>query len=255
MPDPAITDVARRALRCLDLTDLTETCSDHAIDDLCAKAQTPRGPVAAVCVWPQFIGRAASSLKGSPVRIATVVNFPAGGEDIDRVIDDVREALEDGAHEIDLVLPYEALRRGDHGVAGDMVAAVRDVVDQGRLLKVILETGMLVAPALIASASRIAIDSGADFIKTSTGKTPVSATPEAVEIMLTAIRNSDRPVGLKPSGGIRSVADAATYLDLADRIMGQGWATPATFRIGASSLYDALIAAIEGRQATAGGTY
>jgi deoxyribose-phosphate aldolase len=248
--------IAVRALRSLDLTDLTETCTDQAIDALCKKALDPRGPVAAVCVWPQFVRRAQDNLKGSPVRIATVVNFPAGGEDVSRVTDDTQEALSDGANEIDLVLPYNAVRRGDLAVATEMVEAVRDLVDGGRLLKVILETGELKDAGLIETASRIAIDAGADFIKTSTGKTPVSATPEAAEIMLNAIKASGRSVGLKPSGGIRTLADAEVYLDLAGRIMGPGWATPQTFRIGASSVYDALIAAIEGRASAAAiGTY
>lgn len=252
MADPTTSDagIARRALHCLDLTDLTETCSEHAIDELCAKAVAAPGPVAAVCVWPQFVSRARDHLKSSTVRIATVVNFPAGGEDVDRVIDDTTEALGDGANEIDLVLPYGAVRRGDLDAAREMVAAVRDVVDQGRLLKVILETGELKDPKLIDAASRLAIEAGADFIKTSTGKSPVAATPEAAEIMLNAIKASGRPVGIKPSGGIRTVADTALYLGLADRIMGAGWATPATFRIGASSVYDALVAAIQGRAAT-----
>ncbi|WP_457089377.1 deoxyribose-phosphate aldolase [Microvirga sp. P5_D2] len=243
--------IAQRALRSLDLTDLTDTCTDQAIDALCKKALDQRGPVAAVCVWPQFVRRAQESLKGSPVRIATVVNFPAGGEDVGRVTDDTQEALSDGANEIDLVLPYNALRRGDLSTARDMVEAVRDLVDGERLLKVILETGELKDVALIDAASRLSIEAGADFIKTSTGKTPISATPEAAEIMLNAIKASGRKVGLKPSGGIRNVADAKAYLDLADRIMGQGWATPKTFRIGASSVYDTLIAAIEGRAGNA----
>ncbi|MGO4573118.1 deoxyribose-phosphate aldolase [Microvirga sp. 2TAF3] len=249
-------EIAQRALRCLDLTDLTDNCTDQAIDTLCQKARDPRGPVAAVCVWPQFVVRARETLRGAPVRIATVVNFPAGGEDVERVTDDVREALSDGANEIDLVLPYEALRRGDTTLVSEMIEAVREVVDQGRLLKVILETGQLDDPALIEMASRLAIDAGADFIKTSTGKTPVSATPEAAEIILHAIKASGRPVGLKPSGDIRTLADVKTYLDLAERIMGPGWATPKTFRLGASSVYDELIAAIEGRAGTApAGTY
>jgi deoxyribose-phosphate aldolase len=247
---------AQRALRCLDLTDLTDTCTDQAIDALCAKAVDPRGPVAAVCVWPQFVVRARETLRGSTVRIATVVNFPAGGEDVGRITDDVQEALSDGANEIDLVLPYEAVRRGDLGTAMEMIEAVREMTDQGRLLKVILETGELKDPALIERASRLAIEAGADFIKTSTGKTPLSATPEVAEIMLNAIKASGRAVGLKPSGGIRTLADAKVYLDLADRIMGTGWATPQTFRIGASSVYDALLAAIEGRTSASGtGTY
>jgi len=248
--------VATRALRSLDLTDLTDNCTDQAIDALCKKALDPRGPVAAVCVWPQFVKRAQENLRGSTVRIATVVNFPAGGEDVSRVTDDMQEALSDGANEIDLVLPYDAVRRGDLAIAAEMVEAVRDHVDQGRVLKVILETGELKDPKLIETASRLAIDAGADFIKTSTGKTPVSATPEAAEIMLNVIKASSRPVGLKPSGGIRTVGDATIYLDLADRIMGPSWATPKTFRIGASSVYDALLAAIEGRAgAAATGTY
>jgi deoxyribose-phosphate aldolase len=258
MSDASMSDAqaAERALRCLDLTDLTETCTDQSIDALCRKALDPRGPVAAVCVWPQFVRRTREALRGSPVRIATVVNFPAGGEDASRVTDDVQEALSDGANEIDLVLPYGAVRRGDHAVAAEMVEAVREMIDQERLLKVILETGALKDPSLIETASRIAIGAGADFIKTSTGKTPISATPEAAEIMLNAIKASGRPVGLKPSGGIRTLADAKIYLDLADRIMGPGWAAPRTFRIGASSVYDALIAAIEGRAgAAAAGTY
>ena len=239
--------IAERALRSLDLTDLTETCSEHAIEALCRKALDPRGPVAAVCIWPQYVSSARDYLKGSPVRIATVVNFPAGGEDVDRVIDDTNEALGDGANEIDLVLPYRALLRGDLDRATEMVAAVRDVVDQARLLKVILETGELADHKHIEAASRLAIEAGADFIKTSTGKTATSATPQAAEIMLETIKASGRPVGLKPSGGIRTVADAGAYLALADRIMGPGWATPRTFRIGASSVYEALITAIEGR--------
>jgi deoxyribose-phosphate aldolase len=244
--------IAQRALRCLDLTDLSETCSDQAIDALCARALTPHGPVAAVCVWPQFVSRAREPLKGSTVRIATVVNFPAGGEDASRVVDDVHESLTDGAQEFDLVIPYRAVRRGDLDVAIEMIASVRDVLDGGRSLKVILETGELGEPALVETASRIAIEAGADFIKTSTGKSAVSATPQAAEIMLNAIKASGKPVGLKPSGGIRTLADAALYLDLADRIMGAGWAKPRTFRIGASSVYDALLTAIEGRTGAAG---
>jgi deoxyribose-phosphate aldolase len=249
-------ETAQRALRCLDLTDLADTCTDQAIDALCKKALDPRGPVAAVCVWPQFIVRSREALKGSSVRIATVVNFPAGGEDVSRITDDVQEALTDGANEVDLVLPYEAVRRGELAIAVEMIEAVREMTDQGRLLKVILETGELKDASFIETASRLAIDAGADFIKTSTGKTPVSATPEAAEIMLNAIKASGRPVGLKPSGGIRTLADAKIYLELADRIMGPGWATPTTFRIGASSVYDTLIATIEGRAATIpAGTY
>ena len=183
------------------------------------------------------------------MRIATVVNFPAGGEDVERVIDDVNEALGDGAQEIDLVLPYGAVRRGEpaHRRAR-WSAAVRDVVDQGRLLKVILETGELAEPGLIETASRIAIEAGADFLKTSTGKTPVSATPEAAEIMLErhqGVGPARRPQALGRHPHARATRRSISTSPTAS------WAPAgrrrATFRIGASSLYDALVAAIEGR--------
>ena len=215
-------DMARRALTCLDLTDLGETCSDRAVDALCAKAVTPHGPVAAVCLWPQFVSRAHAALRGSPVRLATVANFPAGGEDIDRVTEDVEEALGDGAREIDLVMPYGAFLRGDAAVARDMITAVRDVVDRGRCLKVILETGALGDAGRIAAAGRLAIEAGADVLKTSTGKNPALATPEAAEAMLGVIRASGRPVGLKVSGGLRTLADAAAYLELGGSLHGAG---------------------------------
>jgi deoxyribose-phosphate aldolase len=247
-------DLAHRALRLLDLTDLSESSSDQAIDSLCRKARARPGPAAAVCVWPQFVSRARRGLQDSPVRIATVANFPAGGEDVERVIGGITGALDDGAHEIDLVMPYRALLRGEAGVARDMIAGVRDIVGHERRLKVILETGALGGAAAIEAASRLAIDSGADFLKTSTGKTAVSATPEAAEAVLQVIAAADRPVGFKASGGLKTLADARLYLDLADRIMGPGWATPATFRFGASGLYDVLAAAIPGAAGDAGGS-
>jgi deoxyribose-phosphate aldolase len=240
-------DTARRVLALLDLTDLTENCSDHVIDALCAKAATPHGSVAAICIWPQLVSRARAHLSGR-IRIATVANFPAGGEDVERVIEDVGQALTDGADEIDLVLPYRAFMRGEEAIARDMIAGVRDVTDRGRTLKVILETGMIGDSGTVRAASRLALDLGADFIKTSTGKTPVSATPEAVRIMLEEIAATPRPAGIKPSGGIRTLADAKIYLALADEMMGEAWATPATFRFGASGLFNVLMATLDGSE-------
>ncbi|WP_423794470.1 deoxyribose-phosphate aldolase [Methylobacterium durans] len=245
MTDPTTDEagIARRALPLLDLTNLADICTTSHIETLCRDARA--GGVAAVCVWPQFVGEAARALKGTPIRIATVVNFPAGGEDVERAVEDAAEAISDGAHEIDLVLPYRAILRGDAETARGLVEAVRDVCHK-TCLKVILETGALGEPERIGEASRLAIEAGADFLKTSTGKIPVSATPQAAEAILGAIRanGGGRRIGLKVSGGLRSVADAATYLALADRVMGSDWAEPATFRLGASSLYGELTAAV-----------
>ena len=118
-------------------------------------------------------------------------------------------------------------------------------------LKAILETGELRDPALVRQAADAALAGGADFLKTSTGKVPVNATPEAAEILLTAINASGRDVGLKPAGGVKTTADAATYLALCDRMMGEGWATPARFRIGASGVLTALLATLDGTAAPA----
>lgn len=249
MSDAAL---ARRAMRLLDLTDLSEPCSEQAIDALCSKALTPHGPVAAVCIWPQFVSRARLRLQAAPVAIATVANFPVGEDELERILDNTAAALADGANEIDLVMPYRAFQRGDVKACASVMRAVRSLVDGHRRLKVILETGALADVVAIEAASRLAIEAGADFLKTSTGKTTPSATPQAAEAMLRVIRDSRRPVGLKPSGGIRTLSDAAAYLDLADRVMGPGWARPATFRFGASGLYEVLVTAIEGGKVAAG---
>jgi deoxyribose-phosphate aldolase len=177
------------------------------------------------------------------VAVATVVNFPAGTDPADRVAADTAAAVAAGAGEVDVVLPYRAWLGGDAEHAARVLAAAR-AETTGRTLKVIIETGELPDRSAIDRAAMFAIEHGADFVKTSTGKTPVSATPEAAEIVLEAIAVSGRPVGFKASGGIRTVADAATYLQLADDIMDPDWATPATFRFGASSLLDALQAAL-----------
>ena len=244
-------DAAIRALKLLDLTELGDGCREDQLEALIQKAQTPHGPVAAICIWPQFVSIAARRLEGSGIRIATVINFPKGGDDVERAIEDTAEALKDGAHEIDLVMPWRALLDGDEAAARSMIGEVHDEIDGQARLKVILETGMLPDQAAVRRAADLAIDCGADFIKTSTGKTERSATPEAVGTMLEAIKAADRTVGLKPSGGIRTLADASAYLAQVDAAMGPVWASPGSFRFGASGLYDALIDAIEGRAATA----
>lgn len=237
--------LARRALALIDLTDLNDGCTDDDVRRLCARAVTPFGPVAAVCVWPRFVTTAKHELASTTVKVATVVDFPSGDEPIDQVVSTTETAIADGADEIDVVLPYRALLAGDEERVVAMLRAVRAAVPAPRHLKVILETGELVGLDHVERAARLAIDHGADFVKTSTGKSKVSATPDAVRVMLQVISSSGRPIGIKPSGGIRTVADAAVYLRLADEIMGPAWATPDTFRFGASGLLDAVLAAID----------
>jgi deoxyribose-phosphate aldolase len=247
-------DDAARALACLDLTNLDERATHQDVDALCARARTPHGPVAAVCIYPRFAAQARAALEGSGIRIACVVNFPTGDRPLDFVRAMTADTLAEGADEIDLVLPWRLLLAGNEAPMREMVRTVRRTMGEATL-KTILETGELGAPDLVRRAATIAAEEGADFLKTSTGKVPVNATPEAVEILLEVARDADRPVGVKAAGGIRTAGDAAAYLALCDRIMGADWARPATFRFGASGLLDALLATLDGGDAPAGGGY
>lgn len=235
---------AQTALGLMDLTSLNDDDTDARIEALCKQANTPAGSPAAVCVYPAFIATARKTLAAEglqQVLVATVTNFPDGSDDIDRAVSETREAVAAGAHEVDVVLPYRALIAGNSEVCHDLVAACKTACGAGARLKVIIESGELKEPGLIRQASDIAIAAGADFIKTSTGKVAVNATLEAAGIMIEAIRDSGRSVGFKAAGGIKTTADAQAYLALAERIMGPGWVSPATFRFGASSLLNNLL--------------
>ncbi len=238
---------AARVRGLIDLTNLDSACTAEAIEHLCARAVDHQPAVPAVCVWPAFVAQAVGLLQGKGVRVATVVNFPAGGTDVEATVAETQAALADGADEIDLVLPYRAFLAGDVVTAAAMVRAVRAAVPVPHHLKVILETGGYPSQVEVRAAADLAIAEGADFVKTSTGKTDRSATPEAVRTLLESIRHSGRPVGVKPSGGIRTLDDAAAYLALADEVMGPSWATAETFRFGASGLLDAVDAVLDGR--------
>lgn len=246
---------ARRALSLLDLTDLSDNADEAGLAALCARAVGAPGPVAAICIWPRFVAQARTMLGRAPVRIATVVNFPQGEATGAEVLAETQGAVAAGADEIDLVLPWRAFLAGDAAGAEAMVRAVREACG-GQTLKVILETGEYPDLDRVRAASELAIAAGADFIKTSTGKTAHSASLPAARTMLEVIAANGRPVGLKPSGGIRTLADAADYLELADAIMGPGWATAETFRFGASGLHQVLVDAIAGEASgTASGSY
>ncbi len=246
-------DTARTALACLDLTSLNDGDTPADIDKLCARAMGPHGHTAAVCVWPRFAQQARALLPAS-ISVAAVANFPDGSRDLRRAVHDAEDIVQAGAQEVDVVFPYR-----DFAHAPALLHAVRRAC-AGLRLKVILETGELNDEARIAQACRIALDAGADFLKTSTGKTPRSASPEAARVMLGAIAaraDARGRVGFKPSGGIRTVADAALYIGLTTEVLGAGAVTPARFRIGASGLLNDIEAVLAGaaRPASAGSSY
>lgn len=238
---------AKRALQLMDLTTLNEDDTDEKVIALCHQAKSPVGNTAAVCIYPRFIPIARKTLReqGTPeIHIATVTNFPHGNDDIAIALAETKAAIAYGADEVDVVFPYRALMAGNEQVGFDMVKVCKDACNEaGVLLKVIIETGELKDAALIRKASEISIKAGADFIKTSTGKVPVNATLESAEIMMTVIRDMgvSKTVGFKPAGGVRTAEDAAEYLALAGRLLGDDWADSRHFRFGASSLLASLL--------------
>jgi deoxyribose-phosphate aldolase len=240
-------DLARRLLGLIDLTSLNPTDSEASVTALTAQASTPAGRVAAVCVWPRFIEVARRALEGTGVPIAAVANFPSGANDVTAAAAETAAAIAAGADEVDIVFPYRAMLEGDDASGLALVRACRAACGEGRLLKVILETGQLGPAERIRHASELAIEGGAQFLKTSTGKTQPAATLPAAAVMLEAIAAAKQRgirVGLKPSGGLSRMADAAAYLDLYEERFGPGSATPASFRIGASSLITPVLAAL-----------
>ena len=247
MPTPQDTArlaTARLALACLDLTSLNDDDTPATIDALCRRAQGPHGPTAAVCVWPRFAAHARAQLPAH-VAVAAVANFPDGSSDVERAVRDTGAIVQAGAQEVDVVLPYR-----DLAAAPALLAAVRRACD-GLRLKVILETGALHDAALIRRACAIALDAGADFLKTSTGKVQVNATLEAAALLLQAIRDGGHTtVGFKPAGGIRTVADAAAFIALTEQHLGA--VTPQRFRIGASGLLNDIEAVLGGGSAAPG---
>lgn len=234
---------ARIMIRLLDLTSLNDNDTEYSIEELCRKARTPYGNTAAVCVYPKFVSLAKRLLSDSDIKVATVVNFPAGEYNLKNLKKEICTALEYGANEIDAVFPYRKFLENDIRSCTDFVKAAYELCD-GKTLKIILETGEIKNALKISEATMLCIDNGADFIKTSTGKTKISATPEAANIILETIKNSGQSVGFKASGGIKTTSDAKQYLTLAETIMGYKWISPQNIRLGASSLLNSLIKTI-----------
>ena len=256
--DPERRAQALLALACLDLTSLNDKDTESDVAKLCERAQGPFGPVAAVCVWPRFAAYARGRLP-THIGVAAVANFPDGSADIARAVRDTQEIVQSGAQEVDVVLPYARLVEGDEACVNALLHAVRAACP-GLALKVILESGELKTETLIRRASLVSLNAGADFLKTSTGKTAQSATPAVARTMLQAIAAHPLAAlraGFKASGGIRTVAEATTYYSLVGEILRVQLLGPARCRIGASSLLDDIESVLGGGDAgqTAPGSY
>ena len=233
---PASQQELQLILSLIDLTSLEGKDNEESIIALCDKAK--KYGTAAVCVFPTFISFAKEQLKGSSVKIVSVAGaFPSGQLPLNLRLEEVKYAIGQGAHEIDMVISRGKFLEGDFDFVRTEISAFKKVCEE-KTLKVILETGELHSADNIGRASEIAINVGADFLKTSTGKIPVNATLESVCVMLLAIKKSGKKIGIKPSGGISDAGTAIKYLRLTENILGKEWLHPRYFRFGASRLAD-----------------
>jgi deoxyribose-phosphate aldolase len=235
-----------------DLTTLEGKDTPGKVAHLCRKALTPADPkydvppCAAVCVYPNMVKHARKFLgENSAVHIASVATgFPSGQYPLPTKLNEVRRAVADGANEIDMVIDRCAFLAGDHAKMFDEIAATKEASSPAHL-KVILETGELVTYDNVRLASEIAMQAGADFIKTSTGKVSPAATLPVTLVMLEAIRDhffaTGIRIGMKPAGGIRNSKQALAYLVMVKETLGDDWLTPDLFRFGASTLVNDVL--------------
>ncbi len=236
----------------MDLTTLEGKDTPGKVAYLCRKALHPAEPrygvphCAAVCVYPNMVKHARQFLgEGSPVKVASVATgFPSGQFPLRTKLEEVRRAAGEGADEIDMVIARDAFLAGDHARVFDEIAAIKEVCGPAHL-KVILETGELVTYDNVRLASRIAMEAGADFIKTSTGKVQPAATMPVTLVMLEAIRDyffeTGIRIGMKPAGGIRTAKQSLAYLVMVKETLGDHWLTPDLFRFGASTLLNDVL--------------
>ncbi|MBC8257364.1 MAG: deoxyribose-phosphate aldolase [Candidatus Marinimicrobia bacterium] len=239
------------ALSMIDLTTLEGKDSDGKVKQLCYKAshlhyKHPGLPhVAAICVYPTMVPIAKKELEGTGINVASVATaFPSGMADINAKLDEVKSVVDAGADEVDMVISRGRFLSGDYNYVSDEISQVKDACGKAHL-KVILETGELVTLDNVQLASDIAMEAGADFIKTSTGKVSPSATPPVVLTMLEAIRDfqikTGKKIGMKPAGGIGTAKQAIQYLVMIKETLGDEWLSPNLFRFGASSLANDLL--------------
>lgn len=233
-------ELAKQLISNLDLTSLNKDDTDDTVSNLCHKALNSVIPPATVCIWSKFVPLATKILKKSNISVATVVNFPRGETDIKMTTAEIVKALSLGADEIDAVFPYEAFLSGDTDICRQYLDAITQETS-GSTLKIILESGAFPHIRQLQEACRLCLEYNIQFLKTSTGKIDISATPEAANAILETIKESKREVGFKASGGIKTFEQARQYFSLAQTIMGTKWPLDQRyFRIGASSLLDDL---------------
>ena len=240
------------AIACMDLTTLSSDDTEARVARLCAKARRPLAPniltglgldtlsVGAVCVYPTMVAAAVRSLEGTSIPVASVATgFPAGLMPLPLRLEEIRYAVDQGASEIDIVITREHVLKADWAALYDEISAMREACGSAHI-KAILGTGDLKTLRNVYAASMVAMQAGADFIKTSTGKEPVNATLPVSLVMVRALRDygeqTGYAVGFKPAGGMKTAKDALAWQILMKEELGTDWLRPGLFRLGASSM-------------------
>lgn len=248
-------EVYRKCFASLDLTSLNTGDNSRHIRAFVRKVAAFNShfedmpPVAGVCVYPSFVEDAGVELGDADISLVSAGGgFPHGHTYPEVKVLECSMAVENGADEIDIVMNVGAFLEGDYGLVAGEIDLIRKEIEENALLKVIIESGELENPAQVREAALIAAASGADFVKTSTGKTPVSATPEAVLVICDALadyyRLTGQKKGVKISGGIDRTEKAVLYYTIVETVLGEEWLSPRLFRIGASRLADRLLSDI-----------
>ena len=241
----------RTIFQSIDFTTLEAFDNAEKINDFCGKAlafpqQEPHLSVPAICIYSPFIRQAKQLLQGSGIRVATVACcFPSGQMPFDLKVKEVAYCVNEGADEVDMVISRGTFLAGRYEEVFNEIKTIKATCGDKAHLKVILETGELKTVENIRKASELAILAGADFIKTSTGKVPVAATPLAAIIMIDTIKEyyeaTGKKVGFKPAGGMKTPEDALVYYYLVKNILGEEWLNPTLFRVGTSRLANLIL--------------
>lgn len=247
-----------QCLGMIDLTTLNSTDTYTSVKNFVEKVNSFKASFpdnslpASICIYPNFSKTVKDTLTAEGVNITAVAaTFPASQSFLEVKCLECKMAVESGADEIDIVLALNSFLEGNYSYCFDEIATIRQTIPTAHL-KVILETGALKTPELIAKASHLAMEAGADFIKTSTGKINISATPEAAQVMCQCIKEfynkTGKKIGFKPAGGISTAEDALTYYNIVEQTLGEEWLNPTLFRFGASRMANNLLSQIHGKE-------
>ena len=258
VPENNTEEVKKFLFNCIDLTTLNTTDSDESVMRFTEKVNRfddefpDLKNVAAICVYPNFAQVVKDTLEVEGINIACVSGgFPSSQTFTEVKIAETAMALADGADEIDIVIPVGAFLSGDYETMCEEIMELKETCEE-HYLKVILETGALKTASNIKKASILSMYSGADFIKTSTGKQQPAATPEAAYVMCQAIKEyyeqTGNKVGFKPAGGINTVNDALIYYTIVKEVLGKEWLSNELFRLGTSRLANLLLSEIKGEE-------